>query len=301
MDHIARTSRNPLVRAVAKLLADHVPNARVVVVENPDFNGGRYQPASHTIEIGRGGMNAITLMHETVHSLTHGALYRAFENVAQAARSTLQARTARGECAEDHPRNHAALPGEGRLQQPEHVLALKDEHEFVSEALNNPNIQLDARRQVGPVTKFTNAIRSTCSIMPARTRTSRSCCASRRICSAHRTAATSSTVFHSRSTATPRRLADRRAARREGSRREAGRRPNLHKLDPKTKLREGVLNWTTLNNGMHWLDTRIGEMKAQFGAARHDKLDTRACGAGAAVGCAQPPCRWRCTPDQRAR
>jgi len=156
LEHLGRTHTNAAVRAVAKLYAAAKPTAEIKVIEDPDFNGGRYVPATNTIEIGRGGMNTTTMLHEITHALSHAAVTRALANMHKvgltvkeqqevAALKTVQDVMKRFEQIAD-PANEA------------HMLALKDEHEFLSEGLNNPDLQrlLGAKGWLG---KFFDGVR----------------------------------------------------------------------------------------------------------------------------------------------
>ena len=165
MEHLGLHHPNPVVRFVAKALAKGGSNARVVVVENPDFNGGRYIPSTNTIEIGRGGMNAVTLMHETTHALTHAAIDRAFWH--ERGGSLL----APHEMAEwEGLKKIRAVMDDFRrvadMNDPAHRLALDDVHEFVSEALTNPAIQQALGGRSGMLTRLYNAIRGMLGMEP---------------------------------------------------------------------------------------------------------------------------------------
>jgi hypothetical protein len=145
LEHLGLTHHSSVIRAVAKLLAAAKPTATIEVVANPDFNGGRYNPARDVIEIGRGGMNTTTMLHEITHAVAHAGIIRALANVG---RTDLK--------AQEQKEVEAIKSIQGIMERfrniadpenPEHMHALIDEHEFVSEALNNPDIQqlLDGR------------------------------------------------------------------------------------------------------------------------------------------------------------
>lgn len=159
LDHIARTHHNPVIRAVAKLMAAGKPTASIKVIENPDFNGGRYVPSTDTIEIGRGGMNTTTMLHEITHALTHAAITRALGNMGRAfgdvtpqARKEMQAVSEIQSIMRRFER--IADPN-----NPEHTLALQDEHEFISEALNNPDFQEALGGRAGLFTRLMDKVR----------------------------------------------------------------------------------------------------------------------------------------------
>jgi hypothetical protein len=160
MEHLAKTHNNPLMRVVAKMLAKANPNAEIVEIPGAAFNGGRYVPSSHRIEIGRGGMNPITLMHETVHSLAHAAIYRAMDNLTRP-------------FAELHPQERKEMEGLQVIRnamdafakvadysREDHRLALDNEHEFLAEALNNPHIQEALGGRSGWYGRVVNWVRS---------------------------------------------------------------------------------------------------------------------------------------------
>src|SRR5580765_402481 len=141
LEHLGRTHHNVIIRAVAKLLAKANPTATIRVIENPDFNGGRYVPFTNTIEIGRGGMNTTTMLHEITHALTHAGTIRALANLVRPD-SELS--------AQDRVEVQAIKTVQGIMERfskiadqdnPAHMLALNDEHEFLSEAMNNPDLQ----------------------------------------------------------------------------------------------------------------------------------------------------------------
>lgn len=158
MEYIARNHSNPVVRAVAKLLggSEHL-TAQIVVVDNPTFDGGRYIPLTNTIEIGRGGLNAVTLMHEATHALVHrsldGALYDQH-------RADL---TGKQRANVDALHEISSIMEKFRdmvdLDVPSQRLALESEHEFVAEALNNEQIQAMLGGRSGLWTRFMNTLR----------------------------------------------------------------------------------------------------------------------------------------------
>jgi len=165
MEYIARNHDNPIMRMVAKLLggSDHL-NARVVVVDDPAFDGGRYVPRTNTIEIGRGGMNAITLMHESVHALAHRALGDAILNRNRTDLTGQQKRNVDALNTIDAIREKFRDIAD--LDDPSQRLALESAHEFTAEALNNPLIAEMLGGRSGLWTRFTNALRAMVGIEP---------------------------------------------------------------------------------------------------------------------------------------
>ena len=159
MDYIARNHKNPLVRAVAKLLNNSNLNTRVIVVDNPTFNGGRYNRLSNQIEIGRGGMNAVTLMHESTHALVHRALSDALIDQHRASITPKQRDGV--EALHVVQDIMATFRKKADFENESHRLALEDEHEFVAEALNNPQIQ-----KILGGTKFWNSVRKLVGLAP---------------------------------------------------------------------------------------------------------------------------------------
>jgi hypothetical protein len=141
MNHLAKTQPNPIVRAVARLLASQNNATKIDVIENPDFNGGRYVPATDRIEIGRGGMNPITLMHEQTHALAHAAISRALGNMGRAFGDITPQVRAEVEAVRELRNIMNTFQQKADMSNPAHLLALTDEHEFLAEALNNPTIQ----------------------------------------------------------------------------------------------------------------------------------------------------------------
>lgn len=162
MDHLGREHSNPLVRTVAKLLGSYAPKTTIEVVPEADFNGGRYHPATDTIQIGRGGMNAVTLMHETTHALAHAAIYRALGNMGHAysdmhpqAREEVKAVVEIQRIMRDF-RNAIE---QTKRDDPAFEKALESEHEFLSEALNNPTLQEALGGRSSMFQRFTDAVR----------------------------------------------------------------------------------------------------------------------------------------------
>ena len=147
MADIARRHRNPVIRAVARMLADAKLTATIVEVENPDFKGGRYVPATDRIEIGHGGMNTLTLMHESVHALTHKLMAEAMENIKRPFEDLTKQQQAGVSALREVRALMDRFSKVADFDDPAHRIAMNDEHEFVSEALNNPSIQyaLDSR------------------------------------------------------------------------------------------------------------------------------------------------------------
>lgn len=271
MQHIASNHHNPLVRTIAKMLAKADPNARIVVVDNPDFDGGRYVPASHTVEIGRGGMNSVTLMHEVMHSLTHAALYRAMDNIHRAP-TELDGRANREIAALKTIRDvMGKFAKVADLSNPAHRLALEDEHEFLSEALNNPEIQetLGGHKWM---TKVWNALRTVLGMDKIKQTDFE------RLMEAAPTLfgdpkRSSLDVFHS--------ALDRTAVDRDGNftRTPAGAVASMKSVggqlaqkvtemalkgDTRAAIRAGFHRWTTYNNSAQWLQRRSTAIKEKF-------------------------------------
>lgn len=165
MDYIVRNHSNPIVRMVAKLLgsSDHL-SARVDVVENPTFDGGRYNTRTNTIEIGRGGLNAVTLMHETTHALVHRALHEAMLDQHQ--EGLAGQKKANVEAMHEINAVMEKFRDIADLDDPSHRLALESAHEFTAEALNNEHIQEMLGGRSGLWTRFTNALRGMVGIAP---------------------------------------------------------------------------------------------------------------------------------------
>jgi hypothetical protein len=160
MADLARKHDNVVVRSVAKLLASEKLTARIVQIENPDFKGARYVPETDTIEVGIGGMNSITLMHEATHALTHKLLYEAMDNITKPFAS-LDRKQQQGVSALRTIRDVMdSFRKQADFDDPAQRLALESEHEFVSEAINNPDIQQMLSRQ-GLLTRVWNAIAKT--------------------------------------------------------------------------------------------------------------------------------------------
>jgi hypothetical protein len=173
MQNIADNHPNPAFRALAKVLTKAGVTARMV--EDPDRIGAAYHPASNTILVGRGGMNPITLMHETWHAATHGAIGRGLDALGRfeaasvagpltfgtAPRNEIQAYQSLAErtptfSAREKAEMHAVRVVQDTMEKfrtiadlddPSHVQALKDEHEFVAEVNANPDLaaMLDKR------------------------------------------------------------------------------------------------------------------------------------------------------------
>lgn len=274
MQHIGAVHHNPIVRAVARLLAKANPTAEIRVVTGADFNGGRYNPSTHTIELGRGGVNAITLMHETAHSLAHAALYRAMDNLGRA-QDSLHPQARKEVAALRTVRDVMAKFAEvADVKNEEHRLALEDEHEFLAEALNNPEIQEKLGGRSGAVTRFTNAVRELVGLDP------------KHQTDFERLMSVSPTLFGNPNRSLTREFRaaiDRTAQNADGSYKDSPAGARVEMQNAMSKMAELVagsgkwhsstwdarataaaLKWTTFNNGAQWLQRYAGQIKLKF-------------------------------------
>jgi hypothetical protein len=267
MEHIAATHKNPVMRAIARILANHFPNAAINVVDQPDFNGGRYNPLTHTIDIGRGGMNAITLMHETVHSLAHAGLYRAMDN---AGRPNLSVKEQREVDALNTVRDVMEKFSKiANRNNDAHMYALKDEHEFLSEALGNPEIQALLSSK-GWLDRIIDKVRSALGFEPRHTGDFK------------RLVEAAPALFGDPNRSLDRVFNDALAAgaiddngnfkntprgmvaRLFNGNKQLDRISDARGWDVKVGVLKGMLGWTSYNNAMQWLGRRGEVLKAKY-------------------------------------
>ena len=163
MEYYAKNHAHPVMRMLAKVIMK--ANVKSRFVYDPDIIGAKYHPATDTIAIGRGGMNAVTLMHETWHAAAHGEINRGIEAWARfnmgesrytGSHEPRNDRQAYYALAARNPvfsaKEKAAMRALQTVQDtmekfrpimdkndPAHVLAMKNEHEFVAEANSNPS------------------------------------------------------------------------------------------------------------------------------------------------------------------
>lgn len=158
MDFYAKNHRDPTLRAVAKLLHDGHPNTEVQTEPSDTFNGARYVPARDYIEVGRGGMNAVTMVHETVHAKVHKSLGDALSDQHRD-QATLTSKQRSGvEALRTIQDVMEKFRAKADLRDPEHRLALESEQEFIAEALANPKIAAMLGGRAGLMTRIYNAI-----------------------------------------------------------------------------------------------------------------------------------------------
>lgn len=147
LSYIEKNHQNATVRAIARVLRLLDLKTRIEVSNDNDMIGGVFYPDSNEIFLGRGGMNAVTVMHELLHAGLHAAIDRGMTAIGALARGdkkisdyTVQERKEiaavkklqsifedfrKGVFAEDSPAAVAA----SNLQ------------DFVAETLANPGIQ----------------------------------------------------------------------------------------------------------------------------------------------------------------
>jgi hypothetical protein len=265
MDHIARVHHDPVMRKIAGMLADHSPNAHIEVIEQPDFNGGRYRTDRNVIEIGRGGLNPITLVHETTHALSHAGIDRARINEGRAGLSAKETREV--EALNTIRDVMKKFEGVADARDPAHMHALEDEHEFLSEALANRDMQalldqkklwqrvVDAvRGWIGFEPKYQSDMENLLRVAPE--------------LFGHPDRSTMQ-VFHDALSAasvddkgnyknTPRGY----VGRFTNSGQQLARLSDASKWDVKGALLRGMLRWTSYNNGMQWLERRAQNLIA---------------------------------------
>lgn len=158
MDFIAKNHSDPTVRAVAKQLRDLNLRTLVQVVEGATFNGARYVPRTDTIEVGRGGMNAVTMVHEMTHAAAHHKLGNALLNEHRDPHGLNIHQ--RGEIEAMHVVRDVMnkFREKANLDDPAHRVAIESEQEFIAEALANPQIQQVLGGRAGLLTRVYNAI-----------------------------------------------------------------------------------------------------------------------------------------------
>jgi hypothetical protein len=267
MEHIAATHKNPVMRAIARILANHFPNAAINVVDQPDFNGGRYNPLTHTIDIGRGGMNAITLMHETVHSLAHAGLYRAMDNEG---RPNLSAKEQREVDALNTVRDVMEKFSKiANRNNDAHLYALKDEHEFLSEALGNPEIQALLSSK-GWLDRIIDKVRSALGFEPRHTGDLKQLVEAapalfgdpnRSLDRVFNDALAAGAIDDNGNFKnTPRGM----VARLFNGNKQLDRISDARGWDVKVGALKGMLGWTSYNNAMQWLGRRGEVLKAKY-------------------------------------
>jgi hypothetical protein len=271
--HIAENARNPVMRDLAGRLAKTLESTGIEIVHNDGIVGGQFVPMRGAVEIGRGGMNHITMAHEGVHVASHAAITRAQINERRPSRVLSEKQIAEVKALKDLREVRDGFAKVADMDNEGHRNALENDHEFLAEALTNPDVISKLQSTKGLWQKFVNWLRSTVGLAPKYQTEFEKLVGASNVLFGHPDRS-SHDVFRSALDQNAPKDSPRWAVNMFGKALGDISRAAFGREIPKTKLRDTEFAWTSVNHQTERLQRRMQALKEIHNSPEmHARLD----------------------------